>query len=113
MTRDELKIRTQQAIDAIRVFKEKDYGWSEMEKMLKEILIELDGSDLQTGAPTDFIRSLVQNLERCSDKVHELSQAYMSDDLYEVHVDLAECIESMRIVFGKEAAGVYDPLHSD
>lgn len=53
MTRDELKIRTQQAINAIRVFKDKDYGWSEMEKMLYEILIELDDSDWQTGTPTE------------------------------------------------------------
>lgn len=53
--------------------------------------------------PTDFIRSLVQDLERLSDRVHELSQAYMSNDLYDVHTDLAECIESIKIVFGKEA----------
>jgi len=53
MTRDQLKTRTQQAINAIRVFKEKDYGWSEMEKMLYEILLELDDSDWQTGTPTD------------------------------------------------------------
>ena len=53
MTRDELKTRTQQAIDAIRVFKDKDYGWSEMEKMLYEILIELDDSDWHTGTPTE------------------------------------------------------------
>lgn len=53
MTRDELKTRTQQAIDAIRVFKDKDYGWSEMEKMLYEILVELDDSDWHTGTPTE------------------------------------------------------------
>ena len=52
MTRDQLKIRTQQAIDAIRVLKDMDYGWSEMEKMLYEILIELDDSDWHTGTPT-------------------------------------------------------------
>lgn len=53
--------------------------------------------------PTAFIRSLVQYLERLSAKVHELSQNYMSNDLYDVHVDMAECIESIKIVFGKEA----------
>lgn len=53
MTRGDLKIRTQQAINAIRVFKEKDYGWSQMEKMLYEILLELDDSDWQTGEPTE------------------------------------------------------------
>ena len=55
MTRDELKTRTQQVINAIRVFKDKDYGWSEMEKMLYEILIELDDydSDWHTGTPTE------------------------------------------------------------
>lgn len=53
MKRNELKIRTQQAINAIRIFKGKDYGWSEMEKMLYEILIELDDSDWQTGTPTE------------------------------------------------------------
>ena len=53
MTRDQLKTRTQQAIDAIRVFKEKDYGWSQMEKMLYEILLELDDSDWHTGTPTE------------------------------------------------------------
>jgi len=54
--------------------------------------------------PIGFIRGLAKDLERVSDKVHELSQDYMSNDLYEVHVDLAECIESIRNVFGKEAS---------
>ena len=54
--------------------------------------------------PTDFMKRLVQDLERLSDRVHELSQDYMSDDLYDVHVDMAECIESIMIVFGKEAS---------
>ena len=53
--------------------------------------------------PTDFIRRLVDDLEKISAKVHELSQDYMSNELYDVHADLAECIESMKIVFGKEA----------
>ena len=54
--------------------------------------------------PTDFIKKLVQDLERLSAKVHELSQDYMSNDLYDVHTDIVECIESMRIAFGKEVS---------
>ena len=53
MTRDELKIRTQQAINAIPILRDKDYGWSEIEKMLNEILLELDDSDWHTGTPTE------------------------------------------------------------
>ena len=51
MTRDELKIRTQQAIDAVPVLMKKDYGWSAIESMLYEILIELDEPDWLEGEP--------------------------------------------------------------
>lgn len=53
MTRDELKIRTQQTIDAIPVLREKEYGWTEIEKMLNEIMIELDDTPWHTGTPTE------------------------------------------------------------
>lgn len=53
MTKEQLKIRTQQTIDAIPVLREKEYGWAEIEKMLNEILIELDDSPWHTGTPTD------------------------------------------------------------
>ena len=53
MTRAELKARTSQIISAFPTLKEHDYGWSEIEKMLNEILIELDDIDWHTGTPTE------------------------------------------------------------
>jgi hypothetical protein len=46
-------IRTQQIIDAIPVLREKEYGWTEIETMLNEILIELDDTSWHTGTPTE------------------------------------------------------------
>ena len=53
MTNEHLKNRAQQIIDAIPVLREKEYGWAEIEKMLNEILIELDDSPWHTGIPTE------------------------------------------------------------
>ena len=53
MTNEHLKNRAQQIIDAIPVLREKEYGWAEIEKMLNEILIELDDSPWHTGKPTE------------------------------------------------------------
>ena len=55
MTRDELKIRTQQAIDYISLLMQRNDGWSEIESILYEILTELNDkdSDWHTGTPTE------------------------------------------------------------
>ena len=55
MTRDELKIRTQQAIYHIPTLRKRDDGWSQIESILNEILIELydNDSDWHTGSPTE------------------------------------------------------------
>ena len=53
MANEQLKNRTQQTIDAIPVLREKEYGWDEIEKMLNEILIELDDTPWHTGTPTE------------------------------------------------------------
>ena len=53
MTRDELKIRTQQIVGAIPVLRKMKYGWAEIEKMLNEILIELGDSPWHTDTPTE------------------------------------------------------------
>ena len=55
MTRDELKIRIKQAIDYIPTFMERDDGWSQIESILYEILIEFDDKDSNwhTGTPTE------------------------------------------------------------
>ena len=91
MTRDELKIRTQQAIDYIPTLMERDDGWSEIESILYEILTELDDEDnnWHTGTPTEdgwylcwvsFTKEIAPMVYKWKNDKFMLTDTWESDD---------------------------------